>query len=139
MKTVKDTQYLISETTREIESLKNSIVENTKVITKGAEKEVDKARKNIKSFKKEIKKKIERIKFLRDIISYLESDPREVYLKVQEEKLQYRIAQVDEKIAALREISKAPIALSNQIKAVKAEFNYDKHKRQLDVIQFILN
>ena len=122
MRTIKDTQYLISETTREIESLKKNTTELNK-----------------KKFKKEIKKKIERIKFLRDIISYLESDPREVYLKVQEEKLQYRIAQVDEKIAVLRDISKAPGALANQIKSVKAEFNYDKHKRQLDVIQFILN
>lgn len=139
MKTVKDTQYLISETTREIESLKNSINENQKVINNGTESDADKARKKIKSFKKEIKKKIDRIKFLRDIITYLESDPREVYLKVQEEKLQYRITQVDDKIAVLREMSKAPGALSNQIKSVKAEFNYDKHKRQLDVIQFILN
>lgn len=139
MKTVKDTQYLISETTREIESLKNSINDNQKVVNNGTESDADKARKKIKSFKKEIKKKIDRIKFLRDIITYLESDPREVYLKFQEEKLQYRIAQVDDKISVLREISKAPLALSNQIKSVKAEFNYDKHKRQLDVIQFILN
>jgi TolA-binding protein len=139
MKTVKDTQYLISETTREIESLKKSIIENEKVTKTGTFSEVQSSWKKIKSFKKEIKKKIERIKFLRDIISYLESDPREVYLKIQEEKLQYRIAQVDEKIAVLRDISKAPGALANQIKSVKAEFNYDKHKRQLDVIQFILN
>lgn len=122
MRTIKDTQYLISETTREIESLKKN---TTKV--------------NEKKFQKEIEKKLDRISFLRDIISYLESDPREVYLKVQEEKLQYRIAQVDEKIAVLKEISKAPGALANQIKSVKAEFNYDKHKRQLGVIQFILN
>lgn len=139
MKTIKDTQYLISETTREIESLKNSINDNQKVVNNGSESDADKARKKIKSFKKEIKKKIDRIKFLRDIITYLESDPRKVYLKVQEEKLQYRITQVDNKISVLKEISKTPIALSNQIKSVKAEFNYDKHKRQLDVIQFILN
>lgn len=139
MKTVKDTQHLISETTREIGSLKISINENQRVVNNGAESEADKARKKIKSFKKEIKKKIDRIKFLRDIITYLESDPREVYLKSQEEKLQYRIAQVDEKIAVLRGISKAPGALANQTKSVKAEFNYDKHKKQLDVIQFILN
>lgn len=122
MKTVKDTQYLISETTREIESLKKNMTEINK-----------------KKFKKEIKKKVDRIKFLRDIITYLESDHREVYLKSQEEKLQYHIAQVDEKIAVLTGISKAPGALANQIKSVKAEFNYDKHKKQLDVIQFILN
>lgn len=139
MKTVKDTQYLISETTREIESLKKSIIENEKITKTGTFTEVQSSWKKIKSFKKEIKKKLDRIKFLRDIITYLESDPREVYLKSQEEKLQYRIAQVDDTIESLRAISKAPGALANQIKSVKAEFNYDKHKKQLDVIQFILN
>ncbi len=112
MKTVKDTQYLISETTREIKLLKGS---------------------------SDIKKKLDRIGFLRDVIFYLESEPREVYLKNQESLLQDRISKVDEKIETLRSVSRAPIALANQIKAVKAEFNYDKHKKQLDVIQFILN
>jgi hypothetical protein len=138
MKTVKDTQYLISETTREIESLRRSIIEANKIVLRTNE-EVGKVRKRVKSFRNEIKKKLDRIKFLRDIILYLESDPREAYLKNQESLLQDRISKVDEKIAILRSVSKTPIALSNQIKAVKAEFNYDKHKKQLDVIQFILN
>lgn len=138
MKTVKDTQYLISETTREIESLKRSVVEANKVVLRTNE-EADKVRKRVKSFRNEIKKKLDRIKFLRDVIFYLESEPREVYLKTQESLLQDRISKVDEKIETLRSVSRAPIALANQIKAVKAEFNYDKHKKQLDVIQFILN
>ena len=138
MKTVKDTQYLISETTREIESLRRSIIEANKIVLRTNE-EADKVRKRVKSFRNEIKKKLDRIKFLRDIILYLESDPREAYLKNQENLLQDRISKVDEKIETLRSVSRAPIALSNQIKAIKAEFNYDKHKKQLDVIQFILN
>lgn len=122
MKSIKDTQYLISETTREIESLRKSMTEQNK-----------------KAVKKDIKKKLDRVKFLRDIILYLESEPREVYLKEQVEKLTYRIGQVDEKIAILEATSKAAQALANQKKSLKAEFNYDKHKRQLEVILFILN
>lgn len=122
MKTIKDTQYLISETTREIESLRKSMTEQNK-----------------KAVKKDIKKKLDRIKFLRDIVLYLESDPREVYLKEQVEKLTYRIGQVDEKISILEATSKAAQALANQKKSLKAEFNYEKHKRQLEVILFILN
>lgn len=122
MKSIKDTQYLISETTREIESLRKSMTEQNK-----------------KAVKKDIKKKLDRIKFLRDIVLYLESDPREVYLKEQVEKLTYRIEQVDEKISYLESISKAAQALANQKKSIKAEFNYEKHKRQLEVILFILN
>lgn len=122
MKTIKDTQYLISETTREVEALRKSMTEQNK-----------------KAVKKDIKKKLDRIKFLRDIILYLESEPREVYLKEQVEKLTYRIGQVDEKIAILEATSKAAQALANQKKSLKAEFNYDKHKRQLEVILFILN
>lgn len=122
MKTIKDTQYLISETTREVEALRKSMTEENK-----------------KSVKKDIKKKLDRISFLRDIVLYLESEPREIYLKEQVEKLTYRIGQVDEKMAYLESISKAAQALSNQKKSLKAEFNYDKHKRQLEVILFILN
>lgn len=122
MKSIKDTQYLISETTREVESLRKSMTEENK-----------------KAVKKDIKKKLDRIKFLRDIVLYLESEPRESYLKEQVEKLTYRIGQVDEKIAYLESISKAAQALANQKKSLKAEFNYDKHKRQLEVILFILN
>ena len=122
MKTIKDTQYLISETAREIEALRKSMTEQNK-----------------KAVKKDIKKKLDRIKFLRDIVLYLESEPREVYLKEQVEKLTYRIGQVDEKISYLESISKAAQALANQKKSLKAEFNYDKHKRQLEVILFILN
>lgn len=122
MKSIKDTQYLISETTREVESLRKSMTEENK-----------------KAVKKDIKKKLDRIKFLRDIVLYLESEPREVYLKEQVEKLTYRIGQVDEKIAILEATSKAAQALANQKKSLKAEFNYEKHKRQLEVILFILN
>lgn len=122
MRSIKDVQYLISETTREIESLRKSMTELNK-----------------KAVKKDIKNKLDRIKFLRDIVLYLESESREVYLKEQVEKLSYRIAQVDEKMAYLESISKTPIALANQKKSLKAEFNYDKHKRQLEVILFILN
>jgi len=122
VKSIKDTQYLISETTREIDVLKRNLTEQKK-----------------KAIKKDIKQRLDRIKFLRDIILYLESEPREVYLKEQVEKLTYRIAQVDEKFAILEAVSKAPQALANQKKSLKAEFNYDKHKRQLEVILFILN
>jgi uncharacterized membrane protein len=122
MKTIKDTQYLISETAREVEALRKSMTEQNK-----------------KAVKKDIKKKLDRVNFLRDIILYLESEPREMYLKEQVEKLTYRIGQVDEKIAYLESISKAAQALANQKKSLKAEFNYDKHKRQLEVILFILN
>lgn len=122
MKSIKDTQYLISETTREVESLRKSMTEENK-----------------KAVKKDIKKKLDRIKFLRDIVLYLESEPIEVYLKEQVEKLTYRIGQVDEKIAILEATSKAAQALANQKKSLKAEFNYEKHKRQLEVILFILN
>lgn len=122
MKSIKDVQYLISEVTRELEVLRKNITELNK-----------------KATKKKAKELTDRISFYRDIILYLESEPREAYLKEQVEKLTYRIGQVDEKIAYLESISKAPIALSNQKKSLKAEFNYDKHKRQLEVILFILN
>lgn len=122
MKSIKDVQYLISETTREVESLRKGVTDLNK-----------------KAVKKDIKNKLDRVKFLRDIVLYLESEPREVYLKEQVEKLTYRIGQVDEKISYLESISKAPIALANQKKSLKEEFNYNKHKRQLEIILFILN
>lgn len=139
MKSIKDVQYLISETTREADSLKKSITEANKLIISASETVADLNKRKVKSFKKELKAKLDRIGFYRDIILYLESESREVYLKEQVEKLSYRIGQVDEKIAILEATSKAAQALANQKKSLKAEFNYDKHKKQLEVIQFILN
>jgi len=122
MKTVKDVKYLVNEITNECNSLKKS-----------------RTTLNKKSIDKEIKKRIVRLDFYRDIILYLESDPREDYLKTQEAKLIARIMAVDDKIAILDATYKARQALSNATKSLKAEFNYDKNKKQLEVIQFILN
>jgi len=139
MKSIKDTQYLISETSREVRSLTNSIIEAQKLTVSNIDAVRVKAAKDVKAFKREVQKKMDRISFLRDIISYLETEPREGYLRDQEEKLSYRIAKVDEKIADYKALAKNPLTLSNQIKHVKAEFDYAKQVRQLEVILFILN
>jgi hypothetical protein len=122
MKTVKDIKYLINEVTNECNSLKK----NRTVY-------------NQKSTDKEITKLITRLNFYRDILTYLESDPREEYLRAQEAKLISRIMVVDDKITILDATYRTRQALSNAIKSLKAEFNYDKNKKQLEVIQFILN
>jgi hypothetical protein len=89
--------------------------------------------------KKEMKTVSSKIAFYQDIIAYLESGPREGGLKAQEAKLIARIMAVDDKIAILDATYRARQALSNAIKSLKAEFNYDKNKKQLEVIRFILN
>jgi hypothetical protein len=96
-----------------------------------------KASQNLSS--KEMKGIAAKIAFYQDIIAYLESGPREGGIKAQEQKLIAKIKVVDDKIAILDSTYKTNQALSNAIKSLKVEFNYDKYKRQLEVIQFILN
>jgi hypothetical protein len=121
MKTTKDVNDLISDVTKEIESLKKLSNQPSSIL------------------KKEIKIKLDRLIFYRDIVTYLDTHPREEYLREQEAKLILRISSVDDKIYHLSGISKTPQALSNQIKSIKSELNYNKHKEQLEIIQFILN
>ncbi len=126
MRTITEINQRIAEVTKEIQAKRSTIART------GSDSEK-------KKLTTQANKMTKRLQFYRNIVLYLESEPREEYLKTQETKLTARIAQVDEKIAYMKETYRSSTALSNGMKNVKSEFNYAKHKEHLEIIQFILN
>lgn len=126
MRTITEINQRIAEVSKEIQAKRSTIAKT------GSDSEKEKLTTQVNKITK-------RLQFYRNIVLYLEYEPMEEYLKTQETKLTARIAQVDEKIAHMKETYRSSTALSNGMKNVKAEFNYAKNKEQLEIIQFILN
>jgi len=85
----------------------------------------------------EIKRKRERIARLRQIKYYLESNPREEFLREKRRVLAIKVSHIDGLLLNCR--SMAPDAAAKEMDYIKRKHNYKGLKNQLDNIKYILN
>ena len=101
------------------------------------EKHIKTATSSLAITPNEIKRKRERIARLRQIKYYLESNPREEFLREKRRVLALRLAEID--ILLLNCRSLPPDAAAKEMDYIKRKHNYKGLKNQLDNIKYILN